>query len=338
MTRNIKLPSGLDVLPKSVRERLENPPDPGSGVHTWIFSMALSMANVGLDPDDAVKLLGEYIPREPTPGDEIERQIAAAYQLKDTGQLGHFKRRPDFKFDPVKGSELLDLAKSGVNLQNLGEVLSAAASKEAYANPNFISTQKVLEGLYPEDPLICAGQFFGRPYTRKLSSFHPEFLAACSLIVPNPMIAERGLTTLGRESPRSENNVGPRKYAVIEADIKADNPFWATQLKKAEAEGLSAKDLSAAMISLVAVSMEMAVKAVVFSGNVSLHGWLDVEKEPYARIESLYRTAISYGACLSTWTLHQWVRMPNGTRWKEDPDRIQPSVKIGAQPLLYYVS
>ena len=38
----------------------------------------------------------------------------------------------------------------------------------------------------------------------------------------------------------------------------------------------------------------------------------------------------------ATWTLHQWVRMPNGTRWAEDPDRSRPATLIGPQRLEYF--
>ena len=44
----------------------------------------------------------------------------------------------------------------------------------------------------------------------------------------------------------------------------------------------------------------------------------------YAETESLYRIGAKWGGDPATWTLHQWVRMPNGLRWATWIDHDRP--------------
>jgi hypothetical protein len=144
------------------------------------------------------------------------------------------------------------------------------------------------------------------------------------------------MTNLGRESARSENNVGPRRWAVIEADPKPDNPLWAPILIEAENNGMTVHDLGAALLLAVSEESGVPLAAVVDSGSVSEHGWFYAANLNYAETERLYRIGAKWGGDPATWTLHQWVRMPNGTRWSEDPDRSRPATCIGPQRLEYF--
>jgi hypothetical protein len=327
MIRTIWLPTGAEALPPSVRERLESSPDPGTGVHPWLYSTALAMLNF-ISAEECVDLLHDHIPRKPKPRNEIEVQVQAALQTKENGQTVSFNRRPEF---PAMAE---NTPRAVLNLARVGKGIDFLRGLSPVQKRETISPPEALNVLCPGNPLVCAGQYFNRPFTAPLSEFHPRFLARCSFVVPNPMTALKGFApTSGRESARSENNVGPRRWAVIEADIKMDNEKWAPIIIEARRQGLSVQDLGAALLLAVSEESGIPLTAVVHSGAVSLHGWFFAEA---ARQEQLYWIGAKWGADLATWSRHQWVRMPNGMRWEEDPDRARPATLIGPQRLEYF--
>jgi hypothetical protein len=150
------------------------------------------------------------------------------------------------------------------------------------------------------------------------------------------MTALTGITQQGRVSARSETNVGSRRWVVIEADIKQDNKLWAPVLTEATSLGISDQDLGAALLLTVSQVANVPLTAVVHSGSVSLHGWFYAANKSYTEQERLYQIGAHWGGDPATWTLNQWVRMPNGTRWKEDDNRGQPATLIGPQRLEYF--
>jgi hypothetical protein len=328
MIRTIHLPTGAAALPPSVRARLEDPPRPGTGVHNWIYGTALAMLNF-VSADECVELLRECIPRKPKPYNEIEMQVQSALDMRESGQTVSRKRRPEFPMDENSPCKVLEKARSGLDIDYLRSLNPKSVVPD-------IPAKEIQEILHPHNPLICAGQFFGRPVTARLSEFHPRFLSNCSFVVPHPMTALTGITQRGRVSARSESNVGSRRWAVIEADIKQDNELWASVLTEAASLGISDQDLGAALLLTVAEESAVPLTAAVHSASVSEHGWFYVANMSYDEQERLYRIGAKWGGDPATWTINQWVRMPNGTRWKEDEDRSRPATLIGPQRLEYF--
>jgi hypothetical protein len=288
--RTITLLTGTASLPPSVGARLEDPPYPGTGVHNWIYGTALAMLNF-VSAEECVDLLHEYIPRKPKPLNEIELQVEAALQTKESGQTVSLNSRPEFRADPDSPRNVLEMAAAGMGIEHLRKLSPRPPGQH-------ITCVEVLKILTPNDPLICAGQYFGRPFTARLSEFHPRFLSRCSFVVPNPMTALTGMTQLGRESARSENNVGPRRWAVIEADPKPDNPLWAPILLEANSRRISVQDLGAALLLAVSEESGVPLTAVVHSGSVSEHGWFYAANMSYAETERLYRIGAKWGVIL----------------------------------------
>jgi hypothetical protein len=326
--RTIALPTGAAALPPSVRARLENPPYPGTGVHNWIYGTALALLNF-VSVDECVDLLHGYIPRKPKPYDEIETQVESALHMRELGATVSRKRRPDFLIDGDSPHKVLEKARSGLRIEYLRDLNPKSVVPD-------IPAKQVLKILHPQNPLICAGQFFGRPYTARLSEFHPRFLSNCAFVVPHPMTALTGITQQGRESARSETNVGPRRWIVIEADPKPDNALWTPVLIEAASLGISERDLGAALLLSVSEEAGVPLTAVVHSASVSEHGWFYAGNMSYDQQERLYRIGAKWGGDPATWTINQWVRMPNGTRWKEDDERARPASVIGPQRLEYF--
>jgi hypothetical protein len=132
------------------------------------------------------------------------------------------------------------------------------------------------------------------------------------------MTKRKGRTQDGTLSPRSLENVGPRKFTVIEFDfVERDengrHTLAAPMLQRLAAQGVSVLDLCAALHAELAAIRPLAL--VVHSGGKSLHGWYpcdgDAEEDNMHRF---MRFAVSLGADPATWTKIQLVRMPDGIR------------------------
>ena len=83
-----------------------------------------------------------------------------------------------------------------------------------------------------------------------------------------------GMTQRGRGGARSENNVGPRRWAVIEADLQAGQPAVGSNINRGrEKRGVTVHDLGAALLLAISEESGVPLAAVVDSGSVSEHGW-----------------------------------------------------------------
>src|SRR6202040_1969841 len=137
----------------------------------WLYTTALALLNF-VSPDECVELLQEYIPRKPNSGSEVELQVAAALETKESGQTVSFKRRPEFPIDPNSPRNVLEIAVAGIGIEHLRSLSPESHHRD-------IPSAEVLKILFPNDPLICAGQYFGRPFTARLSDFPSRFVSRC---------------------------------------------------------------------------------------------------------------------------------------------------------------
>ena len=171
-------------------------------------------------------------------------------------------------------------------------------------------SDKIIETLFPGDPLLCCGwsghQFDTRPKSRWYK------LDCLQLIVPNPMCGKTGATKQGKLSAHSLSNTGPRRFLVIEFDFGVEHCNPAIRLLPSLSDDRDVADLSACLLLYLAERAPLAL--VVHSGGKSLHGWFYCagrSEEPLRRFMSY---AVSLGADPATWTRSQFVRMPDGLR------------------------
>ena len=85
-------------------------------------------------------------------------------------------------------------------------------------DPSENHAEKIIDSLFPGDPLLCAGPSSNLVLTRPLREWS-GFLSRQQFIVPSPMIKRKGQTQDGTLSARSLENVGPRKFLIIEFDF-----------------------------------------------------------------------------------------------------------------------
>ena len=145
---------------------------------------------------------------------------------------------------------------------------------------------------YSFNPWLCVGETDKRFFTYRRETLRGR-LHRLSLIVPSPMLAQRGLTKRGYLSYHSEANTGPRRFLIVEFDH-------------------GSLDEQAAILWHLAGYAPLAL--VVFSGSKSLHGWFFCAGHPEDRVQRFFDYAHSLGADSLLWTRSQFVRMPDGTR------------------------
>jgi hypothetical protein len=172
-------------------------------------------------------------------------------------------------------------------------------------------TAEIIETLFPGDPLLCCGWSRHRFDTRSRSRWYK--LNDLELIVPNPMIAEHGVTADGRQSAHTLSNTGPRRFLVVEFDFEMmRSPEETELLMQLRASDCDVFDLSACLLLHLAEKAPLAL--VVHSGGKSLHGWFCCNDQDEERLRRFMRYAVSLGADPATWTRSQFTRMPDGKR------------------------
>lgn len=149
-----------------------------------------------------------------------------------------------------------------------------------------------LSHMFEEGDTIWRGQPFmtgpgwGRAFT-KLSGSH---LPGSEFICPNP---------LGPEHNRTVANISEKKYFVVECDGLSEDKE-------------TNKKLCGAVIHWLRKTQGLTLRAVVDSGNKSLHGWFEYPGD--AKYEWCVKVLPAIGVDPATLRLAQPVRLPNVLR------------------------
>ena len=117
-----------------------------------------------------------------------------------------------------------------------------------------------------------------------------------------------GLTPI-RESPRCLENVGPRRFLVVEFDNG---------------------DVDTQAARLWYLAQVAPLTLAVHSGGKSLHGWFYCVGQSEAMLRSFMARAVRIGADPATWTSCQMVRLPDGRR---DDGQRQTTLYLNVQPM-----
>jgi hypothetical protein len=178
-------------------------------------------------------------------------------------------------------------------------------------------TKWLLPRLFPADSLLCLAGSQRSSITAPLSTWLSRHLQCYSFIVPSPMSAETGLTLDGRASFRTLSNVGARRYLVCEFDFSEyakdrKETRYAPLIRALRGRGISILEMQAALIWHLAGLLPLVM--VVFSGRISLQGWLYAAGAPEFALLAFMGGAVRLGADPATWCPCQLVRLPDGSR------------------------
>ena len=272
-------------IPKRIRQELSSPPHRGLGLHRWLFVMALKL-NHCRSPEEIVRLLDKATAGEPVSIHEIQESVENATNtlIKTDGIVRLHQQRPK-KF-PSINHELREAILS--NNHGLVDLWEASPIRFTDAKPH---TEEIIVSLFPEDPLLCCGCSSYNFATKERSKWRDLF--QLQLIVPSPMSAPTGLTKKGEISAHSLDNTGPRRFLIVEQD-----------------QGTLDEQSSI----LLHLAQKAPLALAVHSGSKSIHGWFFCSNQTEKELRSFMGYAVSLGADQATWTLSQFVRMPDGLR------------------------
>ncbi len=263
-------------------------PPAGSGVHRWLLSAANSCRNFGFSEADTFNFLEEKSRNcgRTVSHSEFRDAIRTAYQTA---------------WIPGRPGQVLSKSNSGWPSTNLAKVSSIVAGgfglgdlrAESPCRLASLSTEGIIDQSFPGNQFLCVARRKPADARTLPRGAWRGRLAESSFIVPSPMSTPMGTTKDGRRSPRCLDNVGQRRFLVVEFDS-------------------GTPDSQAARLWHLAERMPFVL--AVHSGGKSIHGWFFVEGTPENHLLGFMRSAVALGADPATWTRCQLVRMPGGLR------------------------
>ena len=273
------------TLPQWARDILSAIPKAGEGFHNWLFRAARALWKCGRSKYDIRAVLenaaancGRFVPQR-----EINEAIRNSQVSASQPCPAQYHAWPEFN-EEQRGAVI---AEAGCELMDLWE------SSPIRFSDKRSHTEEIIDALVPGNPLLCCGKTQADFDTKPRSKWRGE-LPQQQFIVPSGMIKWVGQTQAGKESAHSLEATGPRRFLVIEQD-------------------------RGSIDEQVAVLWHLACRAplalAVHSGGKSIHGWFYSHGQDEEKVlRPFMRLAVSLGACRSTWTKSQFVRMPDGRR------------------------
>jgi hypothetical protein len=271
------------TLPQFVRDLLASPPQRGGGLNLWFYRVA-RLLHPYRDAVEIIELLRAATAGEPVKYGEIERAVerskATAWR---PGQASQRVIQPP-AWPKVNMEQREAVIASALGLVDLWEI-----SPVQFEN-NESHTEKIIDALFPGNPLLCAGESHSDFATRSRSEWRDK-LTALQFIVPSTMTARIGRTQSGKQSAHTLENTGLRQFLVVEQDS-------------------GTVDEQAAVLLHLAERAPLAV--AVYSK--SIHGWFYCVGQTEERLRGFMQYAVSLGADSMMWTRSQFARMPDGRR------------------------
>jgi hypothetical protein len=297
--------------PKRGSKLFEPCPVKGNGVHNWLFKTALLLQG-RIAEDEIIELLTENLSCA-RPEREIRDAVVNAGKYA-RGKMGSPSQKPWPAVDYAMVHKIV--INSPIRLEDLSSISPMDLSTEG---PR---TEKILDVLFPGNPLLCLGRSVNACWTRP-REFWRGRESDFQFIVPNPMSKETGVKTDGKVSQRCLDNTGPRSFVVIEFDITESGP-WAPYVRDWRERGISTIDANVALITELAGKglPRLPLALGVHSGGKSVHGWCPCTGLTDEQIRPFMARAVRLGADKATWTRCQFVRMPDGTRDNGNRQRV----------------
>jgi hypothetical protein len=285
--------------------RVKKPcPEPGDGVHNWLYHPACIAVDVGLPDEQAIQEIEEMMTRPPRPG-EIEDALAAA-----RGE----RRGSSPRWSRVNPAAINAIAAGGPSLV---ELVSLSPISIQFGGAS--RTEELVDVLFPGNPWLCVGKTNSLFRTERREAWRGR-LYDRSLIVPSPMCAQVGRTKRNKLSFHTEDNTGPRRFLIVEFDK-------------------GSLDQQASLLWHLATFAPLAM--VVFSGSKSAHGWFFCAGQPEDKLQRFFDYAHSLGADAAMWRRFQFARLSEGRRSDgKTGDALKAAgiqnVPAGRQAVLYF--
>lgn len=288
----------MEVVINPQRHLVKPCPQPGQGVHHWLYGAVCTLLRHGTAPGQIEGILRPRMTRPAQPA-EIANSIENA--LIELGMTGRTVAPP---FRHMRSSKWPQASarKMGAIFASFKGVFLESWEAES---KSCRSQERILRWAFAPGEFVCTGSVVerangGQYYDIKTLSLEGAIRIAPSrqFIVPNPFASRRGRTKTGKLTCKSDSQVSCRRFVVIEFDFRAFE--WTCGISRQE------KLVYQARLHWQ-LSLEYPLCLLVYSGNESLHGW-------YATLRpaQLMRDAAELGADTRLWSLSQFTRMPWG--------------------------
>jgi hypothetical protein len=269
---------------------LSEPPKVGD-THRWLAQVAAGLRDCVPQPEQCYVFLRECcdscVKHRAIPDAEILAAVRFGYGLT-----------PQPTTPRVSWPDRNDgFIRETLGLQNLRVLFDP--SKDAG-----LTAQEALTGLFAPEELVCGAWVVERPIVTSAADWYKAGLA--QFVCANPMRALQVYTDEGKRQRRCKANVLTRRWLVAEFDQP--------DLGRPE---------QAKLISALATLLPL--KLVVDSGGKSLHAWFRCEGLSEQDAGRFFYTACALGADRTLWDASKFVRMPGGTRTK-DNQRIKQKI------------
>lgn len=276
-------------------------PKRGEGFNDFLYRLACQAAAMGACPLDTERQLTAVFGQLAKPG-EIRRQVRRAFGWVRNGE----KHSPGPKFPKRDAERITQLVR--YTPRTVADLIQASPVLPPTGDPLGILRQ--LMRLEEEELIYLGPSPTTAGDTRSLGEWHSFDIRRFEMVVPNPMRARRGLTVDGKDSPRCNGNAclpDEMRLCVIEPDITED---------LAAACGVSPADVCAAILleKVFPLLPPRRIRAVVDSGNRSLHLWLDITGASRERVIALFRELTPFGIDPAGLRPAQQFRLPGGLR------------------------
>ena len=204
-----------------IDEMLAAPPCAGEGVHNWLFRVARQL-HAHLPAGEIVNLLdsrvancGRAVSRAEIIS-AVQNSVPCAWQPK--GNAAPVQSAA--KWPRVNQEQRAAILRDNGGLADLWDL------SRPRIEDNEQHTEKIMDKLFPDDPLLCCGKSNQEFDTLPRENWRGE-LSKLALIVPSPMSAVTGLTKDGKESKHALANTGARRFLICEFDTgTADDQLW----------------------------------------------------------------------------------------------------------------
>ncbi len=281
------------VPPTSPKSRpFPEPPD--HGIHNWIPKAAWWCKRMGMTAEAAIKKIEAYHGklRRAFQVNEIAEGVAKAYGPSCTSTSGSPATPKWPALDPKAREHALKTSP----VKSVAELTACS-----HPIPDDLVAERVVDMLFPGNPLLCIGGEIGIFATGPREDFRGT-LEDASFMVPSPMSALEGKRKKdGKLSAHTEENTEPRMHIVVESD------------------GGDPHDVQAALI--VHLGHFAPLVSVCSSGSKSLHAVYNVAGHPEADVLKFFKYAVALGADSAHWSRSQFCRIPGG--WNVKTDKFQ---------------
>jgi len=316
---NDLLMSGVDV-----DDIIKPPPRAGTGLHPWLFGQACKLKDIGATPEETAIYIRASLDKH-EPGREVfDRELNEA--VRNGFAINQRPSGPAWPKPKAKHIKAIVEREGASTLERL----KGCSPHKSLEN---LTAENAIDTLFPGNPLLClaASQWDAQTLEREMWRGREGNL---QFIVPSPLVKPFGLTQDGRKSARCLDNVGARRFLVVEYDMSPESEFWRPLVQRWEKKGITVFDAQSSLLVDLATNpgLRAPLACVVHSGNKSLQSWYFVQGFEDERVLPFFKRAVSLGADRATWTKCQLVRLPGGLREngnRQEVVYLNPAVIIG---------